>query len=221
MKRSVSTLLAIGLVLGFSASAAHATTLGSAVQPPGSAPNACPPNSVIAQSTSDPSTPYSAPGAGTITEWQIDTSLATPGAPVTMVVLKPTGGDFSVVGTDSRTIPAAGSIATFLLSTAINVSGGETLGLYTNGAPVVCYWNGGSTPAGDTLAGLVANSPPASGQTLSRATSDSPSGYTMNLAARFVPAAAPPPQTKKKKCKKKKKRSAQSAKKKCKKKKKG
>jgi hypothetical protein len=204
-----------------SASAAQAATLGSAVQPPGSAPNGCPPNSVIAQSTSDPSTPYSVPGAGTITEWQTNTALATPGSPVTLVVLKPAGADFTVVGTDSRTISAAGSIATFLLATPINVSGGETLGLYTNGAPVVCYWNGGSTPTGNTLAGLVAGSPPASGQTLSRATTDSPPGYTMNLAARFVPAAAPPPQTKKKKCKKKKKRSAQSAKKKCKKKKKG
>jgi hypothetical protein len=222
LKRSVSALFGVALVISVFATGAQAATLGSAVQPPDSNPNGCPPNSVVAQATSDPGTPYSAPGPGTITQWQTDASLSSLGSGVTFVVLKPVGAEFTVVGTDARTIPAAtgGDIVTFLLPNPINVSGGETIGLYTSGAPVVCDFNAGDTPLTNTLAGLGATSPPAPGQTLGRATNDSPPGYTMNLAANFAPA---PPATPKKKCKKpKKKRSAESAKKKkCKKKTKG
>ena len=222
MKRFVSTLFATALTFGAFATASHAATLGSAVQPPGSTLAACPPTGLIAQVTSDPSTPYSPPGPGTITQWQTNLSDAVSGSPLTFVVLKPVGANFNVVGTDSRTVPAGaggGGPYTFLLASPISVSGGETIGLYTGGAPVVCYFHGGGTPLTNTLAGLVASSPPAAGQTLSRGTADSPPGYTMNLAANFV---AAPPATPKKKCKKpKKKRSAETAKKKCKKKKKG
>jgi hypothetical protein len=175
---------------------------------------------VIAQVTSDPSTPYSVPGTGTITQWQTNVSISTPGEPVTLLVLRPSGSSFTVVAADARVIPGAapGSVATFPLATPIAVTGGETLGLYTNNAEVVCYFDGGATPAADTLASLAELAFPAANQTLSRQSGDSPAGFTMNLAANFAPTPAAPV---KKKCKKhKKKRSAESAKKKCKKKKK-
>jgi hypothetical protein len=223
MKRrlSLASALVVVIALAFSASAQADTTLGTTTQPAGSDDeNGCGPDSVIAQVTSDPSTPYTVPSAGMITQWQTNVSISGSGAPVTMVVLRPAGSGFTVVGADARNIPPAapGTIATFTLPTPINVSGGETFGLYTDNAAVVCYFKEGATPAADTLADLGALAPPAPGQALTRISGDSPSGYQLNLAATFVP---PPAPAHKKKCKKhKKKRSAESAKKKCKKKKK-
>jgi hypothetical protein len=225
MKRSLSILFAAAIaVCAFAPLAKADITLGTTTRPSGSANNACPPNIVINQVTSDPSTPYQAPGSGTINQWSINATGAVGGSPVTFVVLRPTGASFQVVGVDTRTVPTpAPSVATYTLAGPITVATGDTLGLYTNGAAVACYWNGGATPVAATLAALGAGTTPAQGQTLNRANSDSPPGYTMNVAANFVPTPAPAPPAKKKKCKKKKnkKRSAESAKKKkCKKKKK-
>jgi hypothetical protein len=234
MKKRISIVSALALATALTfAAAAQATTLGTTTQPTGSSPSGCGTNGVINQLTSAPSTPYEVPGTGTITQWQTDTGSGpdTPGFPVKFVVLRPTSPDaYSVVAVDARTIPSplpAGNIATFSLSTPIAVQAGDTLGLYTNSnLGAVCYWNGGSTPLGDSLAELDTVSAPTSGQALA-ITDDSGGGYTMNLAATFEPPAPPvtpsTPTPTKKKCKKHKKhkRSASSAKKKCKKKKKG
>ena len=226
-------LLTIGLVsavcLGASAASAQASTLGISIPPAGSTLGNCPsPTGVYAQAQSDPTTPYSVPEAGTITQWQTITPDDASGEDVTLLVLKPVGAAFNVVAVDPRTIDdPAPDVSTFTLATPITVSGGETFGLWSPDFDPVCYFNGGSTPLGNHLAGLAEPSPPpAAGQTLNRAIGDSPSGYTLNLAANFVPASTPTPTPTptphKKKCKKKKhKRSAESAKKKkCKKKKK-
>jgi hypothetical protein len=226
MKKRISTVsgLALALALTFTG-AAHGATLGTATQPENAEPSACGENAIINQLRSDPSTPYHVPGTGTITQWQINTTDDTPGSPVTLVVLRPAGfGGFSVVGVDARTIPTplpAGNIATFSLSTPIAVQAGDTFGLFTdsNGA-VVCFWDQGSTPLGDSVVALTAASAPVVGQVFAIVDSSN-GGFTMNLAATFEPPA--PPATPKKKCKKKRKkhkRSAESAKKKCKKKKK-
>jgi hypothetical protein len=229
LRKLLSILFASALALGTFAAVAEGATLGITSAPAEADPEACGPDRVIAQVNSDPSTPYSVPGPGTITQWQTLSSGATPDAPVTLVVLKPIGDSFSVVAADSRTIPnPAPTVSSFTLATPIAVFGGETFGLYTDSdVDVICYFNGGATPAGNNLAALGAATPPAPSQTLNRIIGDSPAGYTMNLAANFVPAtpapAEPPapvtPQKKKRKCKKK-KRSAEPAKKKCKKKKK-
>jgi hypothetical protein len=187
-------LMVSGLTLAFAiaiaGTASGDTMLGSTSQPSGSTLHGCGTNEVVNQVTSDPSTPYSVPGSGTITQWQTFAAPDTPGAPVMLVVLRPVGASFSVVGADAQTIPnPAPAVASYTLATPIQVSGGETLGLYTNSSGSVgCYFSGGSTPAADTLAGLGAPSQPAPGQTLNRVISDSPGGYTMNLAANFVPA---------------------------------
>ena len=229
MKKRISVVCGLALALALaSTGAAQATTLGTTTQPAGSSQGGCG-NGIVNQLTSAPATPYQVPGTGTITQWQVNTDLDTPGFPVTFVVLRPVGfAGYSVVGVDARTIPdplPAGNIATYSLSTPIAVQAGDTLGLETDSdLDVVCYWNHGSTPLADSLVALNNTSAPVAGQTYAIADS-SGGGYTMNLAATFEPPAPPvtpvTPVTPKNKCKKKKhKRSASSAKKKCKKKKK-
>jgi hypothetical protein len=219
---SILSAFTLALALVFAGGARADTTLGTTTPPTGSDPeNACGPETVIAQATSDPSTPYSVPGPGTITQWQTNVSISAPGEPVTLLVLRPIGSSYTVVAADARAIPvgaAPDSTAIFPLATPIAVAGGETFGLFTDGAEVVCYFDGGATPAADTLASLAEPVPPAASQTLDRQGTDSPAGFTLNLAANFAP--TPPPPVKKKCKKHKKKRSAESAKKKkCKKKK--
>ena len=180
------------LALAPAATATASITLGSTGQPANSNASACGTGRVIAQASSDPSTPVGVPTlGGMITQWQMSTIGSSPGSPVTFVVLRPgSGGNYAVVATDTRTLPnpsPTNGVATFDLASPIAVAGGETLGLYTNSASgPVCYWHDGSTPSADTLAALNAGNPPAGGQTLSPAMANSPPGYTMNLAATLV-----------------------------------
>jgi hypothetical protein len=214
----------VGLVLAFTTALAGVasadTTLGSTAIPGGSATNGCE-GAVIAQTASDPSTPYTVPTSpvGPLTTWQVNVNGATAGEPVTLVVLRSTGATtYAVVAADTQAIPTSppGNIATFTVLSPIAVSGGEILGLYSPGETFVCYFHGGSTPAADELISLHPGGTPFAGQSLDLEDSSGPN-YTLNLAATLK---APVPA--KKKCKKhKKKRSADSAKKKkCKKKKK-
>jgi hypothetical protein len=198
------------------------TTLGSTAVPAGSNPSPCS-GSVIAQTASDPSTPYTVPTppVGPLSRWQVNVNGANAGEPVTLVVLRSTGPTtYTVVGADTQAIPSSpppGLIATFTVPSPIAVSGGEILGLYSPGGTFVCYSHGGSTPAADELISLHPGGTPFVGQGLPLADSSGPT-YTLNLAATLSA-----PVLAKKKCKKhKKKHSADSAKrKKCKKKKKG
>ena len=60
---------------------------------------------MIAQVASDASTPYTVPSAGTITSWRVN-GLAAPDAPISLVVLRDTGGgSFTVVGVDTHSTP--------------------------------------------------------------------------------------------------------------------
>jgi hypothetical protein len=227
MRKLCTAMLVSAAGLGAFAASAQATTLGTPFPPMGSSLNTCGESTeAIAQATSDATTPYTVPGPGTLTQWQLPiTSDDSSGQAATLLVLKPAGDAFDVVATNAQTIPdPAPDTTTFALATPIQVTGGETFGLYTAGSvDITCYFHGGATPAGDTLAALNVPAPPAPGQTLDRAIGDSPPGYTLNLAVNFVPTAPPPtstpPAKHKKKCKHKhKKHSAAAAKKKCKKK---
>lgn len=204
MRRRIGLLFALGCLAGVSlvapSGAFGATTLGSTTRASGASPAACGTNDVIAQVNSDPSTPYSAPGSGTITQWQINASLDSASDAVTLVVLRPVGASFTVVDVDRRTIPSpVPAVATYTLAKPIAVSAGDTFGLYTNSFdPPACYFYGGSTPTTDTIRALTALSPPAHNQTLHRDGTDSPGGFTMNLAATFEPTPTPPVIQKKK-----------------------
>ena len=193
MRPLLSSLCGVTAILFLAfAGVANAATLGTTTQPAGSSTIGCGPGAVAAQVLSDPSTPYSVPGGGAITEWRTNSSADTPFRQVTLVVLRPVGASFTVVGVDTRSIPSpAPAVAHYPLATPIAVSGGETLGLYTNlDNDPVCAFHGGDTPVAATTTGLgvlVFGSPPAPGETLNRFGSDSPGGFTMNLAATFEP----------------------------------
>jgi hypothetical protein len=219
MRKRLSFVLALALVpvLASSGEASADTTLGSTAQPPGSDPEPCA-GVAVAQVASDPSTPYTVPFAGRITAWRVNTVGATPGAPVTLVVLRQVAGPtYTVVGVDSHVLPnPLPGTASFTVASPIGVSGGELLGNYAGGTTFNCFFHHGSTPQTDALIALGSDPgpPPVAGQSL-LATLGSGPGFTLNLAATLAP-------PHKKKCKKKKKKhSVESAKKKkCKKKKK-
>ncbi len=228
-----SLLLTLALVFALAlpgAAAAQApVSLGSTAQPAGSSFGPCFADLVFAPRTDPTGIPYHVPGAGTISQWQIGTGPPTvAGQPVTFVILRPTSAStFKVVATDSRTLPnplPAGGIATYILPAPVPVIGGDTFGLWADGASVICYWYGGATSLFGTITQLSSPAAPAIDQSLSP-TGNSPDGYQINAGATFLPQPVPagPPAVKtppKKKCKKAKKKSAAAAKKKCKKKRK-
>jgi uncharacterized repeat protein (TIGR01451 family) len=173
------------------AAAASASTLGITSQPSGSTTFGCT-GAVIAQGTDDSTTPYHVPaGGGQISQWQTVTTGDTPGAALTFAVLRSAGsGNYTVVGADSETIPnplPSGGVASYSLSPPIQVQSGDTLALYA-GSGVQCYFEGGSTPVGNSLIALADSSPPPSaGQTVTMMGTPSPPGFTLNLAATLGP----------------------------------
>jgi hypothetical protein len=220
---SIVCVLAASLTVAMSGVARADTTLGSLAIPSGSTPGVCD-AAVIAQVASDASTPYTVPSPGTITSWRVN-GLASPDAPISLVVLKDTGGgSFTVVGVDTHSTPnPVPDVISFTVISPIAVSGSEILGLYDASTNLACYWHDGDTPLTDALIALGNPTTPTANQVLNLDDS-SGGGFTLNLEATLTPPAStpPPPATHKKKCKKhKRKHSASSAKKKhCKKKKK-
>src|SRR5262249_23084205 len=150
-------VLAVGLVLAFASPrvAAADVTLGSTTPPTGSTSSPCA-SLKIAQAASDPSTPYTVPSQGTITSWRVNTNLAPPGAPVTMFVLRPSGGSsYTVIGTDTQTLPNPfPPVAGFTISSPIAAKAGDILGVYDEFANIICAFQGGATPLTDVLVGL-------------------------------------------------------------------
>ena len=186
-------LLAVGAaVLGLLVftSAASAATLGITAPPGGAGPGGC--GQLVGQYSDSASTPYLIPaGGGQITQWQTYTVSDTAGSSLTFVVLKPTGGgNYTVVGVDTRSLPnplPTNNIASFTLSNPIQVAAGETLALYTSSSDV-CYFYGGSTPSGDVLFGATGTPlPPTAGETVTEPSGDmSTGGYALNLAVTLV-----------------------------------
>lgn len=215
MRKSLTAALVALGAFAASTGQAHALTLGSAIQPAGSSASGCDATQFIAQLGENTTTPYKVPGPGRITAWQTNTAdpEVDAGGDVTFGVFRQTPGNdlsYTVVGAATGTVPSpkpAGGISGFILASPIAVQAGDTIGLLGRASTdAVCYFAGGSIPAGSGLMRLNAPITPMAGQTLAKAPPDSPPGYTLNLSATFEPAAPPPP--KKKKCKRKKKKSA-------------
>lgn len=163
--------------------------LGLTTPPTGSTAFACssiPAGVAVAQYTDDPSSRYIVPSpGGQVAAWSVNTTGATAGQPVTLLALRPLGGgSYQVVGVDSKTMPTplpAGNVASFSVTSPINVHAGDTFGIYST-AGLACYWSGGTVPVGDSLVGLIVSSAPAVGQTLTPVGPPSPGSFTMNLA---------------------------------------
>ncbi len=179
----VAATLALALAPGANAD----ITLGSVGPAPGASPQPCN-GFVAAQLVSTTGTPFTVPpGGGALTTWQTNTTSATPGAPLTFVVLRPTGGDlYTVVAVDNEVLPnplPLGNVATFTLPAPIFVSAGDTLGL-TSTTFQNCLWNSGSTPQADGAVALTTTGPLTPGQTLNSEKAGGPT--QLDVAATLV-----------------------------------
>ena len=181
------TILSAAVVLASAGTASASTTLGSTTIPAGATAGTCG-TDVIAAIDSDPSTPYTVPSAGTITQWQVNTTGDTPGSQISLAVLRATTADnYSVIGVNVGTLPnplPAGGIATFAIATPIVVASGDILAVYS-AAGATCYSSGGSIPTDDALIGLTPTSAPTVGETLTVVGPGAPA-YALAVSATFI-----------------------------------
>jgi hypothetical protein len=186
--------LIIGAFLAI-VSQASALTLGATTPPTGGSALLCPGGTVYWQSATDLNYSYAAPFAGTITSWSTYAAMDTPGSTVAMVILRPTGSTYTVVATDTETIPDAlpvSSVATFDLSQPIAIGAGDVLGLSSQSVVYGCGLTPGSTA--EVTSAALAPTPPSAG-TQYTAAQTLPT-LLVNLSANFVQnpitAATPP-----------------------------
>ncbi len=156
--------LVASAVLAVVAPSAQALTLGTTTVPSGATPAGCG-GAFYVQSATDSAYQYAVPsGGGQISEWSANTTGATIGTPLSLLLLRPSGGSYKVVGFDSEALPnplPVSGIAEFPLAAPITVTGGELLGLYGTSGTVACYFGGGSSiPAAEMIsAGVTAVAP--------------------------------------------------------------
>jgi len=168
-------------------SSADALTLGDTTVPSGSTAEFCTGGATsVIQTETDTSYDYVVPaGGGAITSWSFNTTAATVGTPYELMVVRPNGGAYTVVGTDSELVPATPSlIQTFALSAPISVQAGDLLGMViSNTSAVDCYWFGGSLTTPDTL--IPVDGTPTVGASLTTAGPPAPE-RVLNLSVNLV-----------------------------------
>jgi len=76
---------------------------------------------------------YTVPaGGGVITSWSFNTGGATPGETYTLIVVDPSGGGYTVVASDTETVPSSPpAIETYTLATPIAAQAGDLIGVAT------------------------------------------------------------------------------------------
>jgi hypothetical protein len=167
--------------------AAEAQVLGSVTPPAGSSPQACEASDILVQVAGSA---YAAPAGGWITQWQTNTTDDHAGDPITLVVLRPSGGPshtFTIEATDQQTLPAAlpsSNVATFTPPAPIAVAAGDVFGLEAP-ASSDCLYSGGATPIEDVI-GDYGDPNPMPGQSVSNP-SFKTGADALDLAATFVP----------------------------------
>jgi uncharacterized repeat protein (TIGR01451 family) len=197
-------LAAVFAVLAIPAAAGAATTvtIGN-VTPPSNSTGAVtcpapPPDQILAANTQNGFVPaYVVPGSDgplLLSQWQLNATGATPGAQVTLVVVRVdfAAENVSVVATDTEALNPVGlpgnGVETFTPANPIEVQPGDVIALYLgNATGIPCYWTG--APADDGISGFVVTTPPAAGQTLSptNQTGANASGAALNLGATLTP----------------------------------
>jgi Domain of unknown function DUF11 len=164
---------------------AGAATLGITAPPTGSVGGDCQPTGVYGMVSNDPSTVFIVPaGGGEITQWETSTTEDVAGSSITMLVLAPSGTNYSVVGYDTETIPSplpASGEAEYTLSTPIQAAAGDALGLYSPAANI-CFFQGGAVPGDDEVFGALGS--PAVGEALTPEVEVD--GYELNIGATLV-----------------------------------
>ena len=135
--------------------------------PASSMNGSCVTGTLYIQSATDSSYVYSVPApGGFITAWSTNTAADTAGANVTLVVLRPGGGQYAVVAVDSETMPTplpSSGVATFSPTQPISVATGDTLALWSSSPSFSCAWAMGSIPAGEVVSGATAATAPSTG----------------------------------------------------------
>ena len=180
---------------GAGVASAATTALGNDdTQPTGSTASDCGGDVAYGETASGPGTPYALSGPGLIKRWSMNVTGATSGADIYFLVLRPNGGDVTVVGVDRRTVPATpppSGVATFTLASPILAQKGDFLGVYSTDASSTCVWTGTGIPSG-AMASLIVepgpgplSGPPTKGQALAEFM---PSAGELNVSAVVVPA---------------------------------
>ena len=196
MGKRVSGLLslAVVLVLAVPAAAGAAATLGTTTQPTGSSPNGC--GAWVGDRSVHERSEHPVHGA---VGGRVDRTLEHQyGGRHSRPAGHPRGAAAERPATALRwsaPIPRRSRIRfrratspTYTLSAPISVAEGDTLGLWTDtDSGVTCYWDGGSTPATDTLNGFNSPTLPTTGQVFASFGTSSPPGFTMNVSATLEP----------------------------------
>jgi uncharacterized repeat protein (TIGR01451 family) len=193
--RFIAVLVALVASLALAPAALADATIGSTTPPSGSSPGSIPPSDVfIAPGTDDPGVPYRVPaGGGKITSWSVNVNGATVGTPVSLLVLRPSGGSFLVVARNDQTLPAplpVDGVATFSLTTAVPVEPNDIIARYVrSGETTTQFFQGGTpAPSSNLVSGPAPD--PAPDQTLTVSSGPdgaSPPGYRLNLSAVVAP----------------------------------
>jgi uncharacterized repeat protein (TIGR01451 family) len=197
-----AAVFAVLAVPAGAAAAGSTVTIGN-VTPPTNSTGAVtcpapPPDQILAANTQNGFVPaYVVPGSDgplLLTQWQLNATGATPGAQVTLVVVRVdfAAENVSVVGTDTESLNPVGlpanGVETFTPANPIEVQPGDVITLYLgNATGIPCYWTG--APADDGISGFVVTTPPAAGQTLSptNQTGANASAAALNLGATLTP----------------------------------
>jgi hypothetical protein len=184
----------VAAFFGLVPSMAGAQVLGSVAPPANASPMTCDTQDVWAQLANTPGTPYTVPMAGTITQWQTNTSGDQAGDAITLVVLRPTSTHaYTVLATDAESLPTplpSGNVATFNLANPISVAQGDIFGLFGPSSSV-CFYERGEIPSGGIIGGIGVNggSAPAPGTNVSPTIFTGPP-VDLNFAATFIPTPA-------------------------------
>jgi Domain of unknown function DUF11/PASTA domain len=190
--RRVRWLTAIGTAVALAALAACASsdalTLGDTTVPGGTTAQLCSGagGTSLIQTETDTGYDYVVPaGGGAITSWSFNTTGATVGAPYELVVVRPMGGAYTVIGADSELVPATPPlIQTYTLSAPIPVQAGDLLGVFLSSTSAVdCFWLGGSLTTSDVF--IPVDGTPVVGATLTTPSPPAPE-RVLNLSVNLV-----------------------------------
>ncbi|HWF34322.1 MAG TPA: PASTA domain-containing protein [Solirubrobacteraceae bacterium] len=182
----------IGFVItGFlvMSSAASALTMGTTTPPTGATLPPCGTGILYFQTATDSSYVYTVPaGGGAISSWSTNTATGdTAGTSVSLVVLAPSGGGYTVAGVDTETLPTplpTTGIASFTVAHPITAAAGDVLGLWSSG-PYSCAFTGGTIPSAEVVSGATAASAPTAGTQYSTLVGSAPTSL-MNLSVNLA-----------------------------------
>jgi len=173
-------------LLAASVSSASALTLGTTTFPAGAMSSSCSASAFYTQTATDASYDYTVPASGgTITHWSTNTTGAVAGANVTLLVLRPATGSFTLVGYDPQVLPTplpVSNVATFALATPLSVDSGDVLAI-TGDSSSFCMYAGGGTPVAEVVSGGAFGTPTIGG---TYSLSANGAGYLVNVSAELA-----------------------------------